>query len=61
MEKKTIRIELTVVTGVDNFTICEHIERYLLDSPLNNSEHKLEINEVKVIRHDNETNVSSDH
>ena len=54
MERKTIRVELTVESGLDDFTVCEAIEAALMQSPLNNSEHKMEITETKVTKHESE-------
>lgn len=48
-KKKTIQMTLTVETAMQNYEICSKLQETLEQSPFNNSEYKLCIEETKVV------------
>lgn len=53
-ERKTVQCILKLSTGIDNFELCSCIERILNSSLIGSAEYKLEIEETKVIKTENE-------
>lgn len=59
---KTIQITMKVDSQIDNFELCEFIEKQLQSTVLGSSPYNLEIKEVKVTKTESyvdSTNVSS--
>jgi hypothetical protein len=50
MKKKTIQITLSVITGIENYTLCEFISQLIQNSVLGSAEYKLDMTETKVTK-----------
>ena len=50
MKKKTIQITLSVITGIENYTLCEFISQLIQNSVLGSAEYKLDMTETKAIK-----------
>lgn len=46
--RKTVQVKLDITTNVDNFTLCEHIQKILENSSIGASEYLLTVIDIKV-------------